>query len=115
MVFSILAGSGRHPTAMTSPLPSKPTFLPLMERLQVRRVITGWYDSTPDRRPILGSVNGLDGLYLATGFSGHGFMLSPAVGEMMAELMAGSRDDPLLKEFSLERFSSATTKEGLQI
>ncbi len=91
------------------------TLLPLMATLPVRRVITGYYDSTPDHRPILGGVIGLDGFYLATGFSGHGFMLAPAVGDIMASLIAGSTSDPLLQEFSLRRFAAGTAKEGLQI
>jgi len=91
------------------------TLLPLMEGIQVRRVITGYYDSTPDRRPILGAIDGLDGFYLATGFSGHGFMLAPAVGEIMAQLVAGSKIDLLLRDFSLERFAASPVVEGLQI
>ncbi len=91
------------------------TLLPLMEDLPVRRVITGYYDSTPDHRPILGGIQGLDGLYLATGFSGHGFMLAPAVGEIMANLIAGAVVDPLLQEFSVQRFASNPSTEGLQI
>jgi sarcosine oxidase subunit beta len=89
--------------------------LPLIAQLPVRRVITGYYDSTPDRRPILGGVGGLDGLYLAAGFSGHGFMLAPAVGEIMAGLITGSKIDPLLQQFSPQRFAARTASEGLQI
>lgn len=91
------------------------TLLPMMAELPVRRVITGYYDSTPDHRPILGEVSGLDGLYVATGFSGHGFMLSPAVGEIMGNLIAEKRPDPLLEEFSLQRFGTTISTEGLQI
>jgi len=91
------------------------TLLPLMAEIPVRRVITGYYDSTPDHRPILGGISGLDGLYLATGFSGHGFMLAPAIGEMMAQLVTGSKIDPLFQEFSLERFAASPLSEGLQI
>ena len=91
------------------------TLLPFMTDLPVRRVITGYYDSTPDHRPILGDISGLEGFHLATGFSGHGFMLAPAVGEIMANLIAGVRVDPLLEEFSLQRFTANTFDEGLQI
>ena len=91
------------------------TLLPVMVSLPVRRVITGYYDSTPDHRPILGSISGLNGFYLATGFSGHGFMLAPAVGEIMANLIAESTSDPLLLEFSLQRFTGRSASEGLQI
>jgi glycine/D-amino acid oxidase-like deaminating enzyme len=42
-------------------------------------------------------------------------MLAPAVGEIMANLIAGVRVDPLLEEFSLQRFTANTFDEGLQI
>ena len=48
------------------------------------RTVSGAYDITPDFHPILGWAPGLDGLYLAAGFSGHGLKLSPAVGECVA-------------------------------
>ncbi len=47
----------------------------------------GLYTSTPDSHPIMDAVEGIDGLYVCTGFSGHGFKLSPMVGVLMAELM----------------------------
>ncbi len=91
------------------------TLFPLLAELPVRRVITGYYDQTPDARPILGSVPGFDGLYVAAGFSGHGFMLAPAVGEMLARLVATDEADPLLEHFSLTRFAAVGRTEGLQI
>ena len=45
-------------------------------------------DTTPDHRPVLGHAGG-DALYVAAGFSGHGFMLAPAVGDLMADLVVG--------------------------
>jgi sarcosine oxidase subunit beta len=51
--------------------------------------ITGVYDMTPDGRPMLGGWPGLTGLVLATGFSGTGFKISPAVGEAIAALVTG--------------------------
>ena len=47
----------------------------------------GLYTNTPDSHPILDRIDGIDGLYLCTGFSGHGFKLSPMVGVLMAELI----------------------------
>ena len=47
----------------------------------------GLYTSTPDLHPIVDKVDAVDGLYVCTGFSGHGFKLSPAVGACMAELI----------------------------
>ena len=47
----------------------------------------GLYTSTPDSHPVIDAVEGIEGLYVCTGFSGHGFKLSPMVGKLMAELM----------------------------
>ena len=47
----------------------------------------GLYTSTPDLHPVVDRVDGVEGLYICTGFSGHGFKLSPAVGICMAELV----------------------------
>ena len=89
--------------------------LPELSELPVRRVIRGIYDNTPDRRPLLGPVEGCDGLLLAVGFSGHGFMMAPAVGEALAACVTGAATDLPLAEFRLARFSSAAAREGLQI
>ena len=58
--------------------------LPDFVDARVVRTVSGAYDITPDFHPILGWAPGLDGLYLAAGFSGHGLKLSPAVGECVA-------------------------------
>jgi sarcosine oxidase subunit beta len=51
----------------------------------------GVYDLTPDYRPILGEIPEVRGLYVAAGFSGMGFKLSPAIGVVMAELLLQGR------------------------
>jgi sarcosine oxidase subunit beta len=45
---------------------------------------------TPDDLPVIGPVPGIEGLLVATGFSGHGFALSPMVGDILARLAMGS-------------------------
>ncbi len=55
----------------------------------VERAWAGPYDITPDWNPIMGPCPGIDGLYLAVGWSGHGFKLSPAVGEVVAAEVTG--------------------------
>jgi len=47
----------------------------------------GLYTSTPDLHPVVDKVEGINGLYVCTGFSGHGFKLSPAIGTCMAQLI----------------------------
>jgi sarcosine oxidase subunit beta len=66
----------------------------------------GVYDVTPDWQPIIGAVGGHSGLYVACGFSGHGFKLSPVVGRGMAELLAcGSTEVFDVPLFSPDRFA----------
>jgi sarcosine oxidase subunit beta len=52
---------------------------------------SGLFTVTPDWHPILDRVPGVEGLYCAVGFSGHGFKLSPSIGRAMAELIARGR------------------------
>jgi len=92
-------------TFVEAALSAGATLLSLLEDLPVRRVLAGTYDLTPDSRPVLGPVPGHAGLYLATGFSGHGFMMAPAVGEALAALVAGQPTDLPVAAFSLERFA----------
>jgi glycine/D-amino acid oxidase-like deaminating enzyme len=69
------------------------------------RIARGWaglYDMTPDAHPIVGRV--ADGVYAACGFSGHGFMQSPAVGRALAELIVEGETEYDLSPFALERF-----------
>jgi len=63
--------------------------LPSLASAEVVSTIAGVYDVTPDWHPILGPWPGIDGLYLAVGFSGHGLKLAPAVGEAVADELAG--------------------------
>lgn len=65
----------------------------------------GLYEVTPDWHPILGPVEGCDGLHLATGGSGHCFKLGPAIGALVAGAITGlDVDYANLHTFSLSRF-----------
>jgi sarcosine oxidase, subunit beta len=66
----------------------------------------GIYDMTPDTHPILGGVDGVDGLYLMLGFSGAGFKKGPAIGTCMAEHIVHGRSTTVdLAPFRLSRFA----------
>ncbi len=66
----------------------------------------GLYDVTPDWHPILGAVDGFEGLFLATGGSGHCFKLGPAIGEMVAGAVLGLKTAYAdVDHFSLSRFA----------
>src|SRR5436309_11930528 len=66
-----------------------------------------------DRHAILGRVDGLDGLYLATAFSGSGFKIAPAVGACLAELILdGEAKTVDIRPFGLRRFAEGRPLEG---
>ena len=80
---------------------------PLMADVQIRSSWSCYYEMTPDDHPILGAVPGVDGLYIAAGFSGHGFMHAPATGRLVVEEMLDGRAQALdITDLSLERFIS---------
>ena len=78
--------------------------LPFLRDVGVGRAQAGLHDDTPDANAIIGKVLGMKGLYLACGFSGHGFMHSPAVGRMVAGLVLEKSPASELLPFTLERF-----------
>ena len=49
----------------------------------------GCIDATPDAVPVISAIESLPGLFLASGFSGHGFGLGPGAGRLMADLVTG--------------------------
>jgi len=70
----------------------------------------GLYTSTPDLHPVIDKVDDIDGLYICTGFSGHGFKLAPAVGTVMAELiLEGSAKTVDISPLKMNRFESGET------
>jgi len=85
---------------------------PVLADGHIARGYAGCFDVTPDWHPILDRV-GPEGSYVAVGFSGHGFKLSPAVGHMMAALIAdGPTGHPDLPTFRLARFAEGKPIRG---
>ena len=79
--------------------------LPPMEKANVK---TGWasfYEDTPDKHPIIGRVEGLPGFLSAAGFSGHGLMHAPAVGEAIAELVVDGKTTLDISALAHDRFA----------
>ncbi len=85
--------------------------IPAMKHARYLHGHAGLYDMTPDAHPIIGGT-GIDGLFLAAGFSGAGFKKGPAVGIALAELIAnGKARSADLASFSLSRFESDAWKK----
>jgi len=86
--------------------------LPAMARGRWERGWSGAYDVTPDWHPILDESAEVEGLYIAAGFSGHGFKLSPAVGKRMAQFVVSDKKPEGLTPFSARRFSEGKSLAG---
>jgi sarcosine oxidase, subunit beta len=70
---------------------------------RIEHAWAGLYDMTPDAHPLIGWA--AEGVYLACGFSGHGFMQSPAVGAAAAAELLGGETSFDLAPYRLERFA----------
>jgi len=82
--------------------------IPLTKHLMLLRSWSGYYTMTPDHSHILGrDPEWPENLYVATGFSGHGFMMAPLTGELMAKNILYDKVDNLARPFLPTRF-----KEG---
>ncbi len=83
--------------------------LPAARTGSIERVWSGLYDVTPDSKPIIDKVS--ENVYVAAGFSGHGFMISPAVGEGLAKWITCGTRPGLLASFALKRFHTGVRYE----
>ena len=81
--------------------------MPDMSQALFRGGWSGLFTVTPDWHPILDKVDGIEGLYCAVGFSGHGFKLSPMIGVVMSELITGQATSIDISMLNFNRF-----KEG---
>lgn len=72
-------------------------YFPWLREVHVLRYWTGYYDMTPDHHPIIGPLETFENLFVAAGFSGHGFMMAPAVAEALADYILGRK--PSIAEF----------------
>jgi sarcosine oxidase subunit beta len=67
-------------------LPVATRVLPAVAEADLASTWVGLYEMSPDHHPLIGALRGLDGLLVATGFSGHGFQHAPVVGKLLAEI-----------------------------
>ncbi|MET9967930.1 FAD-dependent oxidoreductase [Streptomyces sp. NPDC006356] len=82
----------------------------------VTHTYAGVYDVPPDWNPVIAPVGGIHGLILSAGFAGHGFKISPAVGDLVADLVfEGDSTDPDIpaSDFRLERFAEGKPLNSL--
>ena len=104
-----------------NPIPRKPTValikkmladrVPEFTGVELAETWAGMIDALPDLVPVLDRAPQPDGLWIATGFSGHGFGIGPGAGRIMADLMQGKDPGHDLQRFRLARFSDGSQLE----
>ncbi|MGZ5300323.1 MAG: NAD(P)/FAD-dependent oxidoreductase [Actinomycetota bacterium] len=112
-VLTGMGGRDEHPSFSTDVdirfieeelLPTAVRVFPPIEQAGVASMWAGLYEMTPDRHPIIGE-SPVTGLFLANGFSGHGFQHAPVVGKLMAELIVEGRARTVdISSLGLDRF-----------
>jgi sarcosine oxidase subunit beta len=117
--LKLFTGTNREPTSEFLPILARRMIglLPRLKSILVRRVWRGLYPMSPDGLPICGKVQEPEGLYLAAGLCGQGFMLGPGLGKNLANLIL--RGQPLIdpKAFasmSFHRDFGGAKKESLK-
>jgi sarcosine oxidase subunit beta len=88
------------------------TLMDIMPKIGDLRVIRQWggsYNMSPDRQPILGDTDLLEGFYMACGFSGHGFMFAPMTGLLLSEVILKEKTTIDMESLSLSRFKNKDT------
>ncbi len=93
------------------------SLIPRLKNLLVRRIWRGCYPMTPDGVPIIDFAHGIDGLFLAVGMCGQGFMLGPGAGKNIASIIVDKK--PIISEeannyFRYDRDFYAAKKEALK-
>lgn len=78
--------------------------VPSMASVKVLRQWAGCYDLTPDGAPIVGHLDACANLVMACGFMGHGFMMAPVMGKLLAQYVATEELTPLFEQWNFRRF-----------
>lgn len=85
--------------------------IPILEEAGIASSWAGLYSVTPDHKAILGTIPQVEGLIVAAGFSGHGFMHGPAVGQLMAELITKGETSIDISSLSIDRLKDASKEQ----
>lgn len=89
--------------------------VPILEYVSFPVLVPGTYDVTPDHQPILGRFGGADGLWVAAGLNGRGFMMAPPIGRSLAAAVAGGEVDEQLAALDPGRFERGALATEQQV
>jgi glycine/D-amino acid oxidase-like deaminating enzyme len=117
--LAVDANFTRH--RILNPIPSAKTIarvkqrlgerVPALKDIELVEAWSGMIDALPDVVPVLDRADPIDGLFISTGFSGHGFGIGPAAGKIMANLIQNNATEYDLARFRLARFSDGSKLE----
>ncbi|MFT5658200.1 MAG: glycine/D-amino acid oxidase-like deaminating enzyme [Gammaproteobacteria bacterium] len=82
--------------------------LPELSKIAIIQSWAGMIDATPDAVPVMDHSEDIKGLFIASGFSGHGFGIGPAAGKIMAGMIQGNTSEHDLSRFRFSRFSDGS-------
>lgn len=82
---------------------------PGLEKARLMRQWAGVVAKSPDRGPLLGKVDAVEGFFMDVGWGGYGFMGAPAGGLLMAQLIADGRTPEAMRPFAPDRFATGKT------
>ena len=109
-------------TRILNPQVNKQSIFKMIQRLKCRFSIkhpitlincwAGAIDILPDFVPVIDKVRSINGLRIATGFSGHGFGMGPIVGQILSDSLIGRANRFNLQRFRLERFTDGSKLES---
>jgi sarcosine oxidase subunit beta len=88
---------------------------PRIADVGIRGGRAGLYEMTPDHNAIIGEAGGVSRFLYATGFSGHGFLQGPAVGEILRDMVLGRPTFVDVSPLSVERFDAAALRPEYNI
>lgn len=81
--------------------------IPVLRHVNILRYWIGYYETTPDHHPVYGPVPPYENLYVAAGFSGHGLMMGPVTGLLIADwILSGRPSIPVAENLTIERFKT---------
>lgn len=89
--------------------------VPSLADIGIRSGWAGLYEMTPDHNAVIGQSDTVGGFFYAAGFSGHGFLMGPAVGEVMRDLCLGKTPFVDVSPLHASRFAAAAGRPELNI
>ena len=89
-------------------------YAPDLKHVKILRHWTGFYDMTPDARPIIGNTK-INGFIQCSGFSGHGFMLSPMVAKILTKYISDGKTNDILENLNIDRFKGKKIEHEMSV